>query len=459
MGKPNVLVLMCDQMQHDRMGFVNGRSHTPNLDRLADEGVHFSHAFTQHGQCMPARAVFMTGQPAHQCGVMINYGYFGHHGMLTESHRTLPRQFNRAGYRTVYFGKAHLGEPVDSVLETVGFQEGKAHDDDELPDNAATQRGIGYVPLRHRREYLTVERARKYLEQYEPDDRPLFFMFSTNLPHPPFYSERDYAHLFAPEEMPLPVSYHEETFAGKPDFVESHARGKDGRVGSAEEVRAEIANYESMIAKMDEMFGTIIDQFQAKGLWENTIVLFLADHGDMMGAHRMRKKGPLPYDEVYRIPCICRLPKGWDSARKTVDDMICLDSCPGTLLKLAGLPVPDSFTGGDICDVFNRSEHPDDEALFYEHYGAYWGIRPLRAIRTRKHKLIRYYRDDILEFYDLEADPHELNGQTEVGYHGEIIHNLSERLEAWWQRTDGEDFDYYQSDAFRSNAHNERQDE
>jgi arylsulfatase A-like enzyme len=88
-NRPNILVLMCDQMQATRMGFVDGVAHTPTLDRLAGEGIHFTHAFTVHGQCVPSRASFMTGQSPHECGVMVNYGFFDHRGMLTTQHNTV----------------------------------------------------------------------------------------------------------------------------------------------------------------------------------------------------------------------------------------------------------------------------------------------------------------------------------------------------------------------------------
>ncbi len=116
-GKKNILILYADQMQHDRMGFVDGIAHTPNLDALAAEGVHFTHAVTEQGQCVPSRAVLLTGQSAHECGVMVNYGFFGHHGMLTRKHRTFAQVAREAWYTTGWFGKGHL----DSPLADLGF--------------------------------------------------------------------------------------------------------------------------------------------------------------------------------------------------------------------------------------------------------------------------------------------------------------------------------------------------
>ena len=82
--KPNILILYSDQLQYSRLGFIDGIAYTPNIDNLAKEGIHFSHAITEQGQCVPSRAVFMTGQSAHECGVMVNYGFKGpNHAVVT----------------------------------------------------------------------------------------------------------------------------------------------------------------------------------------------------------------------------------------------------------------------------------------------------------------------------------------------------------------------------------------
>jgi choline-sulfatase len=454
MNQPNILVLMCDQMQHNRMGCANGLSYTPNLDQLAAEGTRFTHAIAQHGQCVPARAVFMTGQSAHECGVMMNYGFHDHQNMLTPKHHTLPKATRENGYRSVYFGKGHLGRPEDSILETLGIDEGKIYDHVELSDGEAARNGIAHVPPKMRQDYLAAWHAADFLDRYESDGRPLFFTFSTNLPHPPFFTEKKFENLFPPEKMELPPSFVGETFASKPDFIRAHA--EDGVHGfeSAEAFRQTSAQYETMISTMDEHMGLIIDRFKNLGLWENTLVLFIADHGEMMGAHRIFKKGPLPYDELYRIPCIFKLPKGVPSKRRVIDDLICSSSLPGTLLKLAGLPVPESFTGGESTRSFEIENHPESEAVFFEHYGAYWGIHPFRAIRTRRQKLVHYYDENLFEFYDLERDPHELDGCADRAEDQPVIQDLRRRLDDWWRHTGGCDADHYQSESFRSNSHN-----
>ena len=174
--RPNVLVLMCDQLQAGRMGCAGDPvAHTPFLDSLADEGARFTHMVTAHGQCVPSRASFITGLYPHECGVIVNYGFHGHQNRLSPTrYRTLGQVFGDAGYRTAYFGKCHFGVP----LTDLGYNEGIDHDDTEVGDVEAEERGIAHVPGALRRDYVAFEDALAYLQSYQDDGRPLFFTFS-----------------------------------------------------------------------------------------------------------------------------------------------------------------------------------------------------------------------------------------------------------------------------------------
>ena len=444
---------MCDQMQAGRMGFVDGVSHTPTMDQLAREGVHFTHAYTAQGQCVPSRAVFQTGLYAHECGVMINYGkaFFGHENRLGPQHVTLGHAFQRAGYRTAYFGKSHLGVP----LEKLGYEH--ASDSDSMrPDEAQTRElGIEHVPAALRNNYLSCAQAEKFLQDYRADGRPLFFTFSTNLPHPPFFTETKYASLFDRDSLELPASYHEETFEGKPPFQKAHAEDGHHGVRDEDEARTELHRYLTMIAATDEHFGRIVAQFRLLGLWDHTVVMLTADHGDMMNAHRMRLKGTLPYDELYRIPLIMKLPVGRAPRRQTIDDLVSNERFAATLLRAAGVAVPEAFRNGDFYDVFSRREHPRNEKVFFEHYGAYWGLHPFRGVVTRRFKYIRYYgEDDTEEMYDLEKDPAELHNIAASPSHDGVRRELVGEVNRWWSATGGRHSACYESDAFKHNKHN-----
>lgn len=458
---PHVLVLYCDQMQHDRMGFMDGTAHTPNLDALAEEGVHFTHAITCHGQCVPSRAAFMTGRSAHEAGVMVNYGFSGdkssdvlHQNKITPNQWTLGREFRKNGYETAYIGKSHLGTP----LEELGFDLGMENDDVHIDDEEARSRGIEHVPPRLRNQYASADDAVQFLQNWTPGEKPMFFVFSTNLPHPPFFTEPKYADRFPPEDMKLPPSFHRETFEGKPAYQKAHVEDGDHGIDDEAYARQMIRDYYSMIAMMDEHVGRVISEYKRLGIWENTLVLFMADHGDMMSAHRMYKKGTLPYDELYRVPCIFKLPQEVSSERGVINDLVSSLAFAGTLVELAGLELPEAFTGGSFAEAFHRRAHPEQEEVYFEHYAAYWGLHPFYGVRTRRWKYVRYYgADDTEELYDLENDPDELCNLAGRPDPAPILDDLAGRADRWWRETGGRDVAYYESESFKRNLHNQNQ--
>ena len=457
-ARPHVLILLCDQMQACRLGSVDEVAHTPFLDGLAAEGVRFTHMISAHGQCVPSRASLMTGMYPHECGVMVNYGFHGHQNRLSSRHRTIGHAFAEAGYETAYFGKCHFGLPLASL----GFEHAHDYDERMVEDDEAKQLGIDHVPGALRRDHLAATDAAAFLRCYEPGDRPLFFVFSTNLPHPPFYTEPGYQGLFPPEKMVLPETFYTETFAAKPPFQQQHA--EDGRHGAVDEAgtREELSRYYTMIAAMDQHCGRVAAEFRRLDMWDDTVVLFLSDHGDMMGSHRMRLKGTLPYDELYRVPCVVKLPRHelsrlhGSSRRPVIDDLLSSVQLAGTLAKAAGLPQQDCFRHGDFFGAFHADARPqEEEAVFFEHYAAYWGTHPFYGIRTRDFKYIRYYgADDTEEMYHLAEDPLETHNVAGVEAFSARRREFAERADGWWQSTGGRTADYYESDDFKSNAHN-----
>jgi arylsulfatase A-like enzyme len=192
-------------------------------------------------------------------------------------------------------------------------------------------------------------------------------------------------------------------------------------------------------------------------MWDGAAVAFTSDHGDMMGAHRTRLKGTVPYDEIFRIPFVLKLPAGAPAPRrKVVDDLAVNVSQPGTLVEAAGLAVPAELRGGSLVPLVYREKRPASETVFYEHYGAYWGLHPFRAVRVRdarrgEWKLARYYGPDEgeVELYDLIADPDELHNRGHDPAVAEWRGELERRVDEWWRRTGGRDFAYYESPEFK----------
>lgn len=325
MSRPHVLLFMCDQMQAPRP--EGGQmALTPALDALAADGIRFTSAYCSNAQCVPSRVSLQTGLYPHEAEVMIIYGFHGHTAHLDGAQLTSGQVFRDAGYTTAYFGKTHFG----ATLASLGYQHGT---DRRVP-------GANSVI-----DAAFVRAAIAYLRDYDPS-QPLFLTVSINQPHPPFELIPAFAGLYPVEQMRLPESYFRDDLSTKPAFQREHAL--DGHHGASGEaaLQTEIAQYCSMISNVDRLFQEVQEALRARGMWDETVALFTSDHGDMMGAHRTRLKGTLPYEELYNVPMILRLPGG--PRGQVVDDLVVNTAAPGTLIEAAGLPVPHVMRGGSL---------------------------------------------------------------------------------------------------------------
>ena len=431
MRRPHVLFVMCDQMQYQRQGRIDPVAYTPHLDRLAGEGLFFTHFHASNGQCVPSRVSMQTGLYPHEAEVMIIYGFHGHTAHLTGEQRTVGHVFRDAGYTTAYFGKTHFGTP----LKELGYDVGGAARETNRPLSVGDREIAGA--------------ALQFLEGYDPD-RPLFLTVSLHMPHPPFEVIEAFRSHYPLEKLDIPESFYEDDLSTKPQFLQDHMR--DGRHGALEEeaLREEMQRYYTMISEVDRLFGELREKLEVKGMWEDTVAVFTSDHGDMMGAHRMRLKGTIPYEEIFRIPLIVRVP-GETFPRRVVDDLAVNVSLPGTVIETAGLEVPPEFKGGSLLGTMRRSAPPVEEMIFYEHYGAYWGIHPFRVARTREWKYVKYYGPDATEeLYRLTDDSAEVVNLAGGPEAKPVRAELEAAVDRWWDETGGKDFTYYESEEFKA---------
>lgn len=446
------------------MGFVDGIAHTPHLDQLAQQGVHFPQAFSIHGQCAPSRCAFATGLSPHECNAMVNTGFHGHTGHLTKNNRTFFQEFQDAGYTTAHFGKSHLGSPLCMMGFDVGecidghFPKGKEPEYRIRVREEMDARGDGSYAYAEAAwpqtstHYKYLKQGLEWLDHWAPGEKPLLFMYDTNLPHPPFYWEEQWQDRFRPEDMVLPRSYYEETMEGKPEFLREHAKAGPHKLESEDKLREEMAQYYTLIAAVDKACGQIIDVFKEKGIWDNTIVLFLSDHGDMMGGHGMTRKGTMPYEELYNVPCIMKLPQGMQAQRSVVDEVIVSTDIPAALLQLAGVDAPAPFNNSPVVEALNREAPTGEERVFFEHYAAWWGIHPFYGVRTNSMKYVRYYgKEQTEEMYDLASDPDELHNVAFDPDYARHKAELSSWADQWWESTGGQPAEFYESQAFKDN--------
>ncbi len=417
--KQNVVLIVTDQQQAQALGCVNSSYKTPNLDKLAARGVRFSHNYCASGQCTPSRAAMMTGCYPHEVGVL----QIGH--ALSQQYRTIGKHFREAGYHTAYFGKWHLFADIkDHGFDTIDYREDGV-DHGTIDPSEQTQQGL---------DARATAKALNFLSEVS-DQQPFFLVISWYAPHPPFRAIDPYVDQFSLEDMPVPVSFYQDDLSSKPSWQKIRAAYGESLL-TEEQVREDARNYRSQVSYLDWNVGRVLDILEQRRIIDRTVVVFTTDHGDMQGSHRLRYKGVLSYEELYRIPLIIYDPNR-NPARKVISDLVSNVSLPATLAELAGLPVPEKFHGASLVDKLTAQEISGEQMIYIEHWKAYWGFHPLRGLITPHWKYVYYFEDKAEELYDREDDPHELVNQADNPSYQDIKTDLRVQVDDWWSRTGG----------------------
>jgi arylsulfatase A-like enzyme len=449
-GRPNVLFLLTDQERYD-LTEPGSPVETPNLDRLGEGGMRFRRAYTPISICSSARASLLTGLYPHN------------HGMLNNAHEadaiqpnlppelpTFGERLSEAGYTNAYVGKWHVGRDqgpgdfgfeyrggadrhhdADLAGDFEGYREklGVSVDEEELEDRIYTGgerptlvAATDPVPVEATRPYYIAQRAIERLR--EGFEEPFFLRADLYGPHHPYVVPEPYASMYDPDAIDLPPSY-AETFEGKPAVHEQylHYRGADA---FDREMWAEaIAKYWGFTTMIDGQVGRILDALSEEG-FDDALVLHASDHGDFTGGHRQFNKGPLMYEDTYRIPLQARWP-GEIEAGSVCEEFVSLHDLMPTFLDLAGVEPPD-VDGRSIRPLL-EGEVPESwpDAHFAEYHGDEFGLYSQRMLRAKRYKYV-HNGPDRNELYDLEADPHELHNLIDHPGYEDVRADLETRL-------------------------------
>ena len=428
--KRNVVLLYCEQFQHNVASFAGGPARTPNLERFAQEAVDFRTACTTTGLCSPARSALFTGRLGHRTGLDDNCHVW--HSRLTglsETHTTLIEWARRKDYFIGYYGKWHLGKdgPIARGAHrypATGFERGKERDGKsgpkpdfarirkyyepgakftEKPGFYETARGTYEDSPTHR----LAQSGAAFLSEAKSSGKPFFLTVSFNAVHPPYDVPKPYDTMYDYRSVQLPANLR-DTFKGKPPYQPDIMWPfHDTAHLSDDDWRRSISYYRGFVTMLDRALGEVIDGLRANGLADNTMVVVIADHGDMNGAHNRFDKGPYCYDEIVRIPLLVRAPGV--RARK-VDRHVSSIDLNRTLTEWMGLE-PDSpnVDSRSLLGLMERGDAgwdaPDQAFYRYEWYNGLWfGIR---SIRTPRFKYC-FNPAAMDELYDLKADPGEM---------------------------------------------------
>lgn len=438
MKTPNLLVIMLDQLRFDCVGHHGSYPvQTPNIDRLASEGIRFENAFTPIPTCCPARQSFINGRRPETFGALWNFKNGLPVPALAPTEYAWPRELKQRSYRNVLLGKWDVHPehtPLDYGYDTfVSFASYKKMIEQKYPE---VQFHAGYagernpIPLEDSQTHWLAAQACDLIGEMtsEETESPWYMQLNFTEPHLPCRPSEPFASMYAPEAIPQWGGF-EETFRNKPYIQKQQLLSWQVDAFTWEDWAPIVARYYGIISQADDAIGKVLQVLEESGAAEDTLVVFTADHGDMCGSHRMMDKHYILYDDVVKVPFIVRYPhvirQGGIRCGSFVSNL--LDLSP-TLLELLGIPVPSFFHGRSLVPLLKGEEVPDWRKDIVSTYnGQQFGLYTQRMLRTEQWKYI-WNTTDIDELYDLEQDPYELTNRIDDPVCKELLIEFRARL-------------------------------
>ena len=450
-SRPNILFIMSDDHAYQAMSCYNGKlNQTPNIDRIAKDGVIFTNSFVTNSICAPSRAVMLTGKFSHANGHVDNTQAFN------GSQVTFPKLLRASGYETAMIGKWHLeSEPTGFDYWNILPGQGDYYNPDFI-EMGKRNKIEGYV------SNLITDFSLKWLDKRDKK-KPFCLLLHHKAPHRCWMPDTSYLNKYNDFKFPLPANFY-DNYEGRNAAADQQMHMKDfcpvndlkmfdkegevqgplrkafegqlKRMNSAQRAAwdkaylPEIESYKKAklsgkellewsfqrymedymrcIASVDDNIGRILDYLKENNLEENTLVVYTSDQGFYLGEHGWFDKRFM-YEESFRTPLVMKLPNKIKKGKieKLVQN---IDYAP-TFLDLAGIAVPDDVQGKSLVPLITGKKTKDWRKSVYYHYYEYPGPHDVKrhyGIRTDRYKLIHFYNDiDQWELYDLKLDPNE----------------------------------------------------
>lgn len=464
--RPNILFIMTDDHAAHAMSCYGSRiNKTPNLDRIARDGMRFDSCFCTNSICTPSRAAILSGTYNHINGVTTLST------MMDNELQTFPKLLQKAGYQTAIFGKWHLGQGPKHC--PTGFDDwavlpgqGYYHNPTFIfkgPDGGEKKMVQGYVTD------IITDMSLNWLDARD-SEQPFCLLCHHKAPHRPWYSDEKHAGMFLNEDIPEPDTLFDD-YAGRAKAAEAaamrvgiHMTSTDLKCELPDEMSEEdlrrwgyqryIKDYLRVVQSVDDNVGRMLDYLDEKGLAEDTLVIYTSDQGFFLGDHGWYDKRFM-YEESLKMPFLVRYPR--EVTPGSVNDDIVLNIDFASLfLDLADIPVPEDFQGRSLRPLI-KGGTPSDwrETMYYRYWmnKAHHNVAAHYGIRTKKYKLIYYYYDscdqpetepdlfignaDVMsldhfepewELFDLENDPAEINNLVSDQAYTEVLKELKDEL-------------------------------
>ena len=459
---PNIIFIMTDDHAYQAISAYGSKlMQTPNIDRLANEGMLFNKGYVTNSICSPSRAVALTGKFSHLNGVRDNLDVFD------STQVTFPKILQKQGYQTAIVGKWHLkSEPTGFDYWKVLPDQGHYYDPEFRTPNGIVKEE-GYVTD------LTTDFALNYLDSLRDKEKPFLLMYHHKAPHRQWWPSMEDLEAYKDSEISSPATLY-DTYVNRgtaakeaemrindhmalsmdnkirPDLLktmnleeflswyESSYLERYNRLNNEEKRKWDavygpinedfrkntpqgealtywkyqryMQDYLAALKSVDRNIGRLLDYLEQNNLAENTIIVYTSDQGFYLGEHGWFDKRFM-YEPSFRTPLIIKYPKLIKAGSINNNLVQNVDFAP-TFLDLSGAEIPNDMQGESLLPLFNDNNSNWRDALYY-HYYEYPGIHMVKrhyGVRTERYKLIHFYYDiDEWELYDLEKDPEELN--------------------------------------------------
>jgi arylsulfatase A-like enzyme len=447
-SQKNIIFILSDDHRYDFMGFTGKVPflETPNMDRMAREGVHLENAFVSTSLCSPSRASILSGQYAHKHRVVDNQS------MIPEGTVFFPKYLQESGYQTGFIGKWHMGEHhfgarpgfdfwasfrgqgvyFNPVININGTE--KAYKDSAYVTDVLTDLALDFLDNRKKEQPFFLYLSHKGVHSdFMPAPRHMGKYENEEVAYPPS--------MFPPGHERSTVTDAEYNFADVPNWVKAQRdswHGVDYMYHGQIKFEDFYKRYCETLLSVDESIGTVIARLEKEGLMENTIVIYMGDNGFSFGEHGLIDKRQA-YEESMRVPLLA-MGGGLPPATKVSAVVQNIDIGP-TVMDFAGIATKDHMDGNSFKRLLFQEQMAWRDTVFYE----YFWERPfpqtptVHAVRTSKYKYIRYHGVwDINELYDIEKDPYEMKNLIRDTSYTKVSADLRKALFTWLDKTEGQ---------------------
>lgn len=416
--KPNVIFILTDQWRASALGYAgNEVVKTPELDKFANSAVNFKNAVSVLPVCTPYRASLLTGRYPTTTGMFLNDVY------LPEEELCMAEIYKQANYKTAYLGKWHLDahgrfdnvEP--SRRQGFDFWKGSECDHDYLNEHYYENDN---PEMKHWKGYSTnaiSKEAQLYIEKNAKANDPFLLFVSISTPHFPHdTAPKKYRRLYKTKKLKLPENV--------PDNMKELAL-------------KELQGYYAHCTASDKAIGEIIDKTKKMGIYDNTIIVFTSDHGEMMGAHGYKPwMKHQAYAESANIPFLISYPEMSESAGKIAEAPITTPDILPSLLTLCNIEIPSSIEGYDLSNIIRQPDLEKDRGAMYMNpcpFEIAISDDEYRAIKTSKYTYVKTPKGPSMLFNDI-ADPLQMNNLIKDSLYTDVKNELEGKLKVELER-------------------------